>query len=70
VQRQAEHEADLVEEAYALTKAYYMTVYSSSRALHVHISKCPVVDEGDSDREQPQVQKGKRRLNSAAYGEC
>ena len=41
----------LVEEAYALTRAYRK--YPSSRALYVHISKRPVVDEGDSDGEEP-----------------
>ena len=68
-QRRPEHEATLVEEVYASTKAY-MKVYSSSRAFYVPISKCPVVDVGDSNREEPQVPKNKRCLNSAAYGEC
>ena len=60
---------NLVGEAYALTTAY-MKVFPSSKALYVHISKCPVVDIGDSDGEESQVSKGKRCLSRTAYGEC
>ncbi len=67
MQRPLEHEATLVEEAYASTKAY-MTAYSSSRdPLHVHISRCPVADAGNSDKEVARFPEDERCVKSVAH---
>ena len=57
----------LLEEAYALTTAYVKVYPSPRETLYEHISECPVVSVGDSDREKAQVPKDKRFLGDAAY---
>ena len=54
-------------EAYALTTAYIKVYHDSRETLYEDISKCSVVDVGDSDREMAQVPKDKRILRSTAY---